>query len=548
MRYGWFDTQIEHQGRGRAEFVDPAGLAYGEVEIRVGESGRLDVQMRVDSIELDEPTNSEFELLALLTGERPQGSGDQLFLRVGGSSGNTCTGLRVKTDDGLFEAVGTVLYDAYDLEWESTRLVFTLLSARFDAVPERSPRYWAAPLSNFISEYTQRDAELDRHPLRLEPTPIASTGTLQAEKEAFETRHRKPLIRFDYKGGPGFVEALPDHDDRVEALRSGRQRNRLTAVMVGEVGENPARDLEEIEGWFPFDFANLLALATGSEVGSPWVEIRDGDGELVRRIYTRAGAPCYFEGHRAIDETLHRGTGLLLTRAGASPASQLLRESHFRVCVKQAVRAQLRDQPFEEQVAYVFRAMDALCEGRGLKGELKPEDTLDEGNRRALAGIVKEAVKGINNLSQETRKTGKTEEAAALARISQQVSRAKNLSQGFGKAVVTLLEEFGSPDAEVLEAHYRANRRPDGRKWTDLLGYYRGQVIHRNYLGITREDKDKMWDALSLRDHLHDLLLRVIFQSLGYDGTYQPTVERLQDHRSLDWVTTGTSAAELGYR
>lgn len=516
--------------------------------VRVDESGKLCVEMRADAVELDEPIDAEYEFLALLNGERPQESDGRRFLQVGGYSRNTCTGLHVETEDGIFEAVGTVLYDAYDMEWKSARLVFTLLSARFDAVPERRARYWVAPLSNFVSAYAQRDAGLDWHPLRLHPTPVAPAGTPQAEKEAIKARSRKPLIRFDYQERPGFVEALPDHDARIESLRSGGQRNRLTAVMVGEVGDNPVGGLEELEGWFPFDFANLLGLATGTEVGSPWVEVRDDGGDLVRRIYTRAPTPCYAEGHRAFDETLHRSTGLLLTRAGAAPASQLLRESYFRVCVKQTVRAQLRDRPFEEQVAHAFRAMDALCEGRGLKGELKPKDTFQEGNRRGVEGTIKEAAKDINRLSQETRKAGNVEEAVALGRISQQVSRAKNLPQGFGRAVVALLEEFGLPDAEVLGAHYRANRRPDRRKWNDLLGYYRGQVIHRNYLGITRKDKAKMWDALSLRDHLHDLLLRVLFKSLGYDGTYQPTVEKLQDPRPLDWVTTDTPAVKLGYR
>jgi hypothetical protein len=70
----------------------------------------------------------------------------------------------------------------------------------------------------------------------------------------------------------------------------------------------------------------------------------------------------------------------------------------------------------------------------------------------------------------------------------------------------------------------------------------------RNYLGITWNDKAKMWDALILRDHLRDLLLRVLLKSIGYDGTYQPTTEKLQDLRPLDWVTIDTPASKLAYR
>ena len=160
----------------------------------------------------------------------------------------------------------------YTMRAGSARLVFTLLSAQFDVVPEGQAQYWVAPLSNFVSAYAQRDVELDRHPLRLRPTPVVPAGTPQAEKEDFESRNRKPLIRFDYEGAPGFIEPLPDHGARTESLRTGGQRNRLTAAMVGEVGDNPVKGLEELEGSIPaqaFCFAASIVTSACSPATGP---------------------------------------------------------------------------------------------------------------------------------------------------------------------------------------------------------------------------------------------------------------------------------------
>jgi hypothetical protein len=80
------------------------------VEIRVDESGKLDVEMQVDSVERNQPMDGKYALLALLTGESPQESNGGSFLQVHGSSSNNCTGLRVETEDGVFEAVGSTYY------------------------------------------------------------------------------------------------------------------------------------------------------------------------------------------------------------------------------------------------------------------------------------------------------------------------------------------------------------------------------------------------------------------------------------------------------
>jgi hypothetical protein len=47
--------------------------------------------------------------------------------------------------------------------------------------------------------------------------------------------------------------------------------------------------------------------------------------------------------------------------------------------------------------------------------------------------------------------------------------------------------------------------------------------------------------------HLHDLLLRVLLETVGYDGPCQSPIPPLMPHSSLDWVTPTTPGRLLGY-
>ena len=95
-----------------------------------------------------------------------------------------------------------------------------------------------------------------------------------------------------------------------------------TAVMVGEVDNDHANtDLEDLERWLsPHGLLMLLTLATGTEVGSSWIELRDEQGRLVRRFHRRLHETRFSRGHRIVDELPFKdekrptGTGYLLTK------------------------------------------------------------------------------------------------------------------------------------------------------------------------------------------------------------------------------------------
>jgi hypothetical protein len=328
----WFSTGISYEGLGRAEFQDPPAAVEGAARVSPDESGSLSVELRVKRVESEQPFR--MGLIQLFSGQVPIEFSGGVGIGGGGEPPNPCTKLTVTTDQGVFTAPRDHHY-SYGVELfggDSGSATFTPLRSQFDAAGKGQPHYWVMPLTNFLSRLTSRHPVLDRHPLRIYPTPVVPDG-LEGE-DAFIADYnanlKNRLITFEFVGGPGFIEALPDYDQRAKNLTEGRERHSITAVMVGEVG---ARGIEQadLEGWFPDDLLRVLSIVTGTPVGAPWVEFRDARGELVRRVHVKLNLSPFSRGHRPLEEGAHSGTGYLLTKYLSSPDRG---ESYLNVVLK----------------------------------------------------------------------------------------------------------------------------------------------------------------------------------------------------------------------
>jgi hypothetical protein len=162
-------------------------------------------------------------------------------------------------------------------------------------------------------------------------------------------------------GNPGFIEALPDYSAREESLRQGCERYAITALMIGEVGSNSIEQ-DTLKQWFPDDFLRLLSTATGISVGAPWVEFRNGKGELVRRVHVKLNQAPFSMGHRPLEEGIHSGTGYLLSKYQSSPHRS---KSYLKVVLKHLFHAARYDQSIEDKFIYLARALENLWR-RGL--------------------------------------------------------------------------------------------------------------------------------------------------------------------------------------
>ena len=70
--------------------------------------------------------------------------------------------------------------------------------------------------------------------------------------------------------------------------------------------------------------------------------------------------------------------------------------------------------------------------------------------------------------------------------------------------------------------------------------------VHSGFFNIS-ENKYDANDIVTIETHLHDVLLRIIFKIVGYEGTYQPPVTKEPWDAPTDWVVPSLPARELGY-
>jgi hypothetical protein len=230
--------------------------------------------------------------------------------------------------------------------------------------------------------------------------------------------------------------------------------------------------------------------------------------------------------------------------------------SDLSVLLKHVTWVGLKDLSVEDKLTYIYRALDGLCTTFDLytlhTHKLAPEV------QATIKTTLKLALKQIRELANQQRKKEKgvanqqqKEEAANEAQILEDIHAyiggwPQKLRPGFVKAVFKLLEQFGLPDGQIVEAYYNAHPRPDKRRWLNVLPYYRQTVIHRSYFDFVGNTHD-FDDVVRVMYHLHDLLLRIVLKLVAYEGTYQPAIPSLPDGWAVDWVTPTTPAYRLGY-
>lgn len=566
----WFSASPEYDGWGRAEFSDPKGSLEGPVEVRFDELGEATVEMRPDPNTLRSERELRFGMDEFLSGAEPKKVDDHWVLSRHLAQQNPCTRLEVRTSGGVFSTEdvsghgANVIYGGPADGVQS--LAFDVFVSRFDSEGAGDPKYWVLPLTNFVPEWRRRRIDFDRHPLRLFPTPevpdeithvVKGPGEEEAARKAIlalqAANSKNYLIGFEFGGAPGFIERLPDYEAREDGLVAGREVMLPTAVMVGEVGTNPADSLADLGRWMrPQDLLMLLALVGGTEVGASWVELRDDQGRLVRRFHRRLRQARFSRGHRLIDDlpledAKERPTGIGHLISRAAPRLDTLDEMPLRSSILHLVRSKHRDQSLDESLAYLCRGLDGLCEHYGVAKQNLTE-SLDANQKEAVKEALAEAFDKVREVEAAARDAGNHRASAALGTIGGRASNAANVERKFGLALADLLMRFGLPDAEVVDEHLKSHPRPDGREhWVDVVSGYRTDVIHYGHLrlGPAGEGWRDVWTVIN---HLHDVMARVLLQTLGYDGGYQPAVvpgPRIP--RDVDWVKPDTPASAIGY-
>lgn len=552
----WFSPNVAYEGTGRAEFAHSRGAAEGDVRILFDEFGGSSARMIVNQVDSTHPLMAGVDqthplrdrihgLVATTILPHPDGP-----VLSWSAISNPCLRLTLEAPAGVFSSADQIDYRLGSVT-DGEHIDFHLWRSEFECRGAAAAKYWVMPLMNFLSGFCHGPNAVDRHPLRIFPTPAIPQGLTGVEllEASSYANSRNGVIVFTFNGHSAFIEPLADYDERERKLKDGSVKALATAIVVGEVGDNSIEAIS-LKSWFPYDLLRVLGFATGAEVGALWIEFRDESGRLVRRIHERHGLTIFDEGHReghrTICEGVHRGTGRLMT---CFLSSEYARKSHLPVAMNHATQSgQYSRLTIEEKLIYLFRGIECLCKQLGVTDQyldkrLKPE------NGDLVRKVLQKAAKEILSIAHVAKTPEDEQEYCALSEIAERVKTTPWGKTGhFGLAVVDLLNKFRLPDAILVDAHYAKNAPPGeaAPTWASHLSHLRGASLHEGFFDI-RSGEFGVQDLVVANNHLHDLLVRIILKMIKYDGAYQPTVIIASTSQPVDWVQPSMSAEKLGY-
>lgn len=545
----WLPTHVEYEGEGSAEFQEPKGRVWGKTKVVFDEFSEYSIEMEVEGLESEKPL--PLGLQQLISAYQPKEENGRISLPMPPSKYNLCTKLSVKTQDGEFLAEN-IEWLSLSFGWnvdngKRETLYFHPRKSRFDATNSNPAQFWVMPLINFLSKFMQYNASLGNHPLRIFPDATIPSDIPAERREMAEhiVSQRSRFILFEFNKALGFIEALPDYEEKETRLLKSQIPSAITSVMVSETGDNSI-DLEQIEKWFPFFFLDLLALASGNEVAIPWIEFRDKMGNLVRRIHGSMGFghSLFIKGEKAIDEVQNRGTGRLLTLAQTCTD---LHKPYLLVALRHTILGGRNNQTIEDRLDHYCRALDALCEHHKLSQQNLISLSTDA-EKASIQNAISQATLKIKSILQTAQTTGDMAQSRYLQTVIERLTNATKKENKFGLAVCDLLKKYSLPDADILDVYFANNPRKDNHiKWADVLSHYRGRVIHTGFFNF-KTDEHEFEDIWAVIQHLHDILLRILLITLGYDGKYNPPVLHYTGDMPLDWVKPNTIATQLGYK
>jgi hypothetical protein len=191
-------------------------------------------------------------------------------------------------------------------------------------------------------------------------------------------------------------------------------------------------------------------------------------------------------------------------------------------------------------LTHLFQALDCLCETFDFKTQHLNQQ-LDTSQQKQIKNILKNARLAIIAISNAALIN---EQKQAIRAISERTSSTPvGTARDFGLSLKDLLMLFNLPDINIIEDYYNGSK---GKSWLNYISHCRGVEIHKGFLDFYEGEFDPV-EINVIMSHLHDILLRLIFKMLNYEGIYRSPIHPLPNPKNADWAKTDTSPMELGY-
>ena len=547
----WFSPIIEYEGQGIAVFDNPRGILEGDALTRYDDKGGVEITMRVRNFALEDDKGnlndldfSSSDLAVFLNGKDPRG-GKSHFARIGSSINVQCLSLEITTPEGRFTAHDPILAPYVMLVLEEKTVQITCKMGEFVTarLSDENTHFHVLPLLNFqlpiinIYGFTYCTSHR-RHPLQLFIAPEFPNSLSDEQLLWAQFASRRPIIPFELQNTEAFIEPLPDYDVRQNILKSGGEESLLTAIVVGE-HDGTTVSLNNWSEYLPIRLLPILSLATGSRVTAPWIEFRDPDGKLLRRLHINLAHPTYRQGHAVLGQGVQQESlSLLLSKA---QQSSHLNMRLFSVIsqIMQANRLSYYEN-IEDAMSHIFRAIDTLCEYAGFRDQNDLYDLLDDADRRIAKKIYSTASSRLEKLAKKI----ENQDIAYHMRVAANRIHDTRISRpGFGIALSRLMENLGFPDSKILNTYYQGR----DNNWLETLQHYRNKIMHESWFQWDKKHPEIM-ELAAMTFHLHDIVVRIVLKLLEYDGEYIPSIIKKRGiSYPVDWVMNQTPPQELGY-
>jgi hypothetical protein len=514
--WNWFATDYDYSGYAEAIFEAPHVELHGPATVKPDEHGRPVVRMTVERS--NPPIQSQFDLLEIEFGSRPTPGGGRVTA-VGSGSQNRVRAT-IRGDVGVFCSGPDWNYTLSMPPGENLTLQIDPAKSEFVPFTSAPESLLVLPLANFISEFPTSPVTVCSHPLNVNP------GT---------NPRSEYCIPFEVCGQKALILQLPGAEDEQERMRAFNEKMKLTAVAILPMVD-PA--MSDPWGWFLTTFLRLLELASGCEIGVPWIEVRDQSLRLVRRLHFAIGHQHHVtDGYGAITKPFHWSNGEYLTAALSAVEA---REPFFSIAMRHVIRAGLPGLTLDDQLDHLVRALECLSARYGF-GKQDLLDGFDALIKQAIRTVLNDAKKALSKLASAVPEAGLRTQ---VSRIAERAQSAAQTDRSFGLAVEKLVRHLGLLDAEVLVPHYASHPGPEGRDWIGTLSYYRGAVFHEGFVDIDSPGT-QTGEVFGFILHLHDLVVRMLLKIVGYGGTYQPRLIRATAAETVDWFKPGIRVDSL---
>ncbi|MBS9391558.1 MAG: hypothetical protein HEQ33_22775 [Dolichospermum sp. WA123] len=386
-------------------------------------------------------------------------------------------------------------------------------------------KYWIFPLTNFIADFIQEYSDLN-YPYQAE-----------AIKAKFFP-HR--LINFRLRNNQCWIEPLSDYEERKKKLISGEICCTITSIMVGEI-DSMSINSDDINKDFTFNLLNVLGLATGTQIQASWIEFRDANYQLIKRIHWNIQPIQYTKGHVAIkgnDLKPNSGIGHLLEK---SLSSIDFNKPHLQNSLTYNILGGNPNQYLEFRKINFILALDMLSRFYGYERQDLKEG-LENSEIDTINGYLNNASRQIQSLANDAKAAGNFDKSQIIGKIADRTKQIPvSIDRSFGLTVVKLIKHFNLLDSDIITEYYGDNHRDFAR----VLSYYRGAIIHEGYFNFDSEDYN-FEDVVRVLKHLHDILIRLNLIMLEYRGHYITPISN--SPKLVNWVNVSTLASELGYK